>query len=101
MCGDAGLLAVSFGPSYTYVLLRLVYGQKWSDTEAPKALAYYCGYITLLALNGCTEAYVNAVANPRYPALPCHQQLLHQEWLQRWAAGTAEVMQSMASLLHL
>ena len=62
----AGLLAVSFGPSYTYVLLRLVYGQKWSHTEAPKALAYYCAYITLLALNGCTEAYVNAVADPRY-----------------------------------
>ncbi|KAL3135804.1 hypothetical protein ABBQ32_007366 [Trebouxia sp. C0010 RCD-2024] len=63
--GLVGLLAVSFGPSYTYVLLRLVYGQKWSDTEAPRALAYYCGYITLLALNGCTEAYVNAVADPR------------------------------------
>ena len=62
----AGLLAMSFGPSYTYVLIRLVYGQKWSDTEAPRALAYYCGYITLLALNGCTEAYVNAVADPRY-----------------------------------
>ncbi|KAL3161254.1 hypothetical protein ABBQ38_009618 [Trebouxia sp. C0009 RCD-2024] len=63
--GLVGLLAVSFGPSYTYVLLRLVYGQKWSDTEAPRALAYYCAYITLLALNGCTEAYVNAVADPR------------------------------------
>ncbi len=61
----AGLLAAAFGPSYTYVLLRLVYGQKWSSTEAPAALAYYCGYITLLALNGCTEAYVNAVADTR------------------------------------
>ena len=65
VCIIVGLLAVSFGPSYTYVLLRLVYGHKWSDTEAPNALAYYCGYITLLALNGCTEAYVNAVADPR------------------------------------
>ncbi len=60
-----GLLAAAFGPSYTYVLLRLVYGQKWSSTEAPAALACYCGYITLLALNGCTEAYVNAVADAR------------------------------------
>lgn len=65
MLCNAGLLAVSFGPCYTYVLLRLVYGQKWSNTEAPKALAYYCAYITLLALNGCTEAYVNAVADTR------------------------------------
>ncbi len=60
-----GLLAAAFGPNYTYVLLRLVYGQKWSNTEAPAALACYCGYITLLALNGCTEAYVNAVADTR------------------------------------
>ncbi len=42
-----------------------MYGQKWSSTEAPAALACYCGYITLLALNGCTEAYVNAVADAR------------------------------------
>ena len=60
-----GLLALAFGPSYSYVLLRLVYGQRWSDTEAPSALSYYCGYITLLALNGCTEAYVNATADTR------------------------------------
>ena len=73
----AGLLAVAFGPSYTYVLLRLLYGPKWSATEAPAALAYYCAYITLLALNGCTEAYVNAVADarsehPLNPIVSCH-----------------------------
>lgn len=56
---------MAFGPSYSYVLLRLVYGQRWSDTEAPTALSYYCTYITLLALNGCTEAYVNATADTR------------------------------------
>lgn len=72
----AGLLAMAFGPSYTYVLLRLLYGPKWSSTEAPAALAYYCGYITLLALNGCTEAYVNAVADarsehPLHPIMSC------------------------------
>lgn len=63
--GLIGLLAAAFGPSYTYVLLRLMYGQEWSSTEAPAALACYCGYISLLALNGCTEAYVNAVADAR------------------------------------
>lgn len=66
-----GLLAAAFGPSYTYVLLRLMYGQKWSSTEAPAALACYCGYICLLAVNGCTEAYVNAVADTRSD---------HHEW---------------------
>ena len=60
------MLALAFGPSYSYVLLRMVYGQRWSNTEAPAALSYYCGYITLLALNGCTEAYVNATADSRW-----------------------------------
>lgn len=47
-----GLLALAFGPSYSYTLLRLVYGLKWSETEAPTVLAAYCAYILLLALNG-------------------------------------------------
>ena len=69
----AGLLAVAFGPAYTYMLLRLVYGQRWSETEAPKALAVYCLYILLLAVNGILEAFVHAVANSRcaYRALLC------------------------------
>mgnify|MGYP006290703823 CR=1 FL=1 len=47
-----GLLAVAFGPAYSYTALRLVYGLKWSETEAPRVLAVYCAYILLLALNG-------------------------------------------------
>lgn len=93
---SVGLLAVSFGPSYTYVLLRLVYGQKWSDTEAPKALAYYCGYITLLALNGCTEAYVNAVADPRYLPLSIPQ----QSAVPGVVARTVKVLQCPASFTY-
>ena len=70
----AGLLAVAFGPAYTYMLLRVVYGQQWSETEAPRALAVYCLYILLLAVNGILEAFVHAVADSRcahsLPALP-------------------------------
>lgn len=70
----AGLLAVAFGPAYTYMLLRVVYGQRWSETEAPRALAVYCLYILLLAVNGILEAFVHAVADSRcacyLPALP-------------------------------
>ena len=61
----AGLMAVAFGPPYTYMLLRLVYGQRWSETEAPRALAVYCLYILLMAVNGILEAFVHAVANSR------------------------------------
>ncbi len=50
-----GLLAAAFGPSYSYVLLRLVYGTRWSETEAPAVLAAHSVYVLLLALNGgCT-----------------------------------------------
>ncbi|KNA09795.1 hypothetical protein SOVF_150180 [Spinacia oleracea] len=60
-----GLIFVSFGPSYSYSLLRLLYGQKWSDGEASTALRYYCLYITFLALNGTSEAFLHAVADEK------------------------------------
>ena len=52
-----------------------MYSQKWSNTEAPTALAYYCAYITLLALNGCTEAYVNATADAGYDSATVRQHI--------------------------
>ncbi|RWW82324.1 hypothetical protein BHE74_00009232 [Ensete ventricosum] len=47
-----GLVVLAFGPSYSYTLVRLLYGRKWSDGEAPAALRYYCFYVTTLAMNG-------------------------------------------------
>ncbi len=64
-CTFAGLVATAFGPSYAYLLLRLLYGRLWSDTEAPAALGWYCPYIALLAVNGITEAYLHATAQGR------------------------------------
>ena len=59
-----GLLFACFGPAYAGLLLRLLYGERWGEaTEAPAALAWYCGYVLLLALNGVTEAFVHAVAD--------------------------------------
>ncbi|PON53141.1 RFT [Trema orientale] len=57
-----GLVFMAFGPSYSYSLIRLLYGQKWSDGEASKALQYYCLYIIVLAMNGTSEAFLHAVA---------------------------------------
>ncbi|KAG6553131.1 hypothetical protein Mapa_005190 [Marchantia paleacea] len=60
-----GLLFVVFGPSYAYVLLRLLYGRRWSDTEASNALGCYCLYIMTLSLNGTTEAFLHAVVTKK------------------------------------
>ncbi|KAI4323828.1 hypothetical protein L6164_023405 [Bauhinia variegata] len=57
-----GLVFVAFGPSYSYSLIRLLYGEKWSDGEASNALKYYCIYIIVLAMNGTSEAFLHAVA---------------------------------------
>ncbi|KAL4347048.1 hypothetical protein GQ457_17G019160 [Hibiscus cannabinus] len=57
-----GLIFLAFGPSYSYCLIRLLYGQKWSDGEASTALRYYCVYIIVLAMNGTSEAFLHAVA---------------------------------------
>ncbi|GMY07836.1 protein RFT1 homolog [Fagus crenata] len=58
-----GLVFMAFGPSYSYSLIRLLYGQKWSDGEASTALRYFCVYIIVLAMNGTSEAFLHAVAN--------------------------------------
>jgi oligosaccharide translocation protein RFT1 len=42
-----------------------VYSQRWSETDAPRALGAYCFYILLLAVNGILEAFVHAVAKSR------------------------------------
>eukprot|EP01018_Ginkgo_biloba_P039013 Gb_11883 [translate_table: standard] len=48
---DKGLIFLTFGPSYSYILIRLLYGKKWSDGEASIALGYYCLYVMVLAIN--------------------------------------------------
>ncbi|XP_072150501.1 uncharacterized protein [Setaria viridis] len=58
-----GLVIISFGPSYSYTLLKLLYGDRHSDREAPVILRYYCFYIISLAMNGTSEAFLHAVAN--------------------------------------
>ncbi|KAG2427588.1 hypothetical protein HXX76_012242 [Chlamydomonas incerta] len=60
-----GLAAAAFGPAYAYTLLRLVYGTRWSETEAPAVLAAYSVYVLLLSLNGIGEAFVHAVLDAR------------------------------------
>uniref|UniRef100_A0A0E0EBA4 Protein RFT1 homolog n=1 Tax=Oryza meridionalis TaxID=40149 RepID=A0A0E0EBA4_9ORYZ len=59
----SGLVVISFGPSYSYTLLKLLYGARYSDGDATVILRYYCFYIICLAMNGTSEAFLHAVAN--------------------------------------
>lgn len=74
----AGGVAAAFGPAYAYLALRLAYGQRWSETGAPAALALYSSYVGLLAVNGILEAFQHAVATPA--------QLVHSN---AWLIGCA------------
>lgn len=60
-----GLLFVSFGPPYSYALLALLYGSRWSGGETPVTLSYYCGLIMALAVNGITESFLHSVGSER------------------------------------
>uniref|UniRef100_A0A7S2RDF7 Protein RFT1 homolog n=2 Tax=Mucochytrium quahogii TaxID=96639 RepID=A0A7S2RDF7_9STRA len=61
-----GLTFVTFGPSYSHLLLHLLYGNKWSNqTDAPRALGVYCVYVLIIAVNGITEAFVHAIGDKK------------------------------------
>eukprot|EP00948_MAST-09A_sp_MAST-9A-sp1_P003435 g3435.t1 len=60
-----GLVFLIFGPCYCHLLIRLLYGSQWSDhSDAPSLLQTYCVYVMFIAMNGITEAFVQAVASP-------------------------------------
>ena len=58
-----GLLFACFGSQYTHMLLRILYGETWSETSAPSTLSWYCVYVLFMALNGITEAFVHGIAD--------------------------------------
>jgi len=60
-----GLLFLTFGPPYSYSLITLLYGAKWSETAAASVLAHYCAYVSVMALNGVSEAFLFAVVQPQ------------------------------------
>lgn len=53
---------VCFGPAYSHFAIDFLYTSKYSETEAPRVLAWYCVYILLVAVNGTTEGFVHSVA---------------------------------------
>jgi oligosaccharide translocation protein RFT1 len=59
-----GLLFISFGPPFSFLLLHILYTSKYSFSAAP-ALGWYSLYIFFVGVNGVTEAFVHSVANQK------------------------------------
>lgn len=47
-----GAVFTAFGPWYTDVLVRIIGGERWSETSAAKVLAWFCVYIPIMGVNG-------------------------------------------------
>lgn len=60
------LIFVFLAPSFTTPLLHLLLGSKWSRTSAVPILRAYAYSLPFMGLNGITEAFFQAVANPRW-----------------------------------
>eukprot|EP01039_Chlorochromonas_danica_P010758 gene10758-11957_t len=59
-----GSLIVLFGPPYLPLLLRRVLPGAWLTTQdhLNRLLSFYCVYLSTLAVNGVTEAFVQSVS---------------------------------------
>lgn len=56
------LLYIALCPAYITFLIHLVYGSKWSSTDAPNLVAFYGLYLLLMGINGLIESLRDAVA---------------------------------------
>ena len=61
----AGLAVAALGGSYASLVLRVIYGERWSSTpDAVASLRAYCVLIAALAFNGTAEAVAFAGMSP-------------------------------------
>ena len=58
-----GFIFATIASNYTYVLLSMLAGRRWSENiiEASNALSAFCFYILTMSLNGMTEAFVYGI----------------------------------------
>ena len=59
-----GAFIVALGPPMSFFVLDLIYGSRMSESSAPDILKVYCLYVSLLGLNGITEAFVRSAITP-------------------------------------
>jgi len=63
-----GLVCAAFGPAYSFLVLDLLYGSKWSQngggpsqlSSPPRTLAVYSFFLCITAINGSTEAFLQS-----------------------------------------
>jgi len=101
--GGVGWLGLCFGPSFSGVVVRVLYGEAWAVGEAPTALGAYCVLLFVLALNGILDAYFNAAAPPqwlskmRYIAIASSAVLVASAFLLQGAGSIALVWANSAA----
>lgn len=62
---QAGLFCACVGPSFAYLVLRVLYGAHWAAApDAATTLGSFALLLPLLAVNGVSEAYSAAVMTP-------------------------------------
>jgi oligosaccharide translocation protein RFT1 len=57
-----GAILPIIGPSYTRLLVHIVFGKKWQSEETVRTLSAFCFYLYALGINGVSEAFVHSVA---------------------------------------
>eukprot|EP00727_Mastigamoeba_balamuthi_P006950 m51a1_g2876 putative protein rft1 homolog (517) ;mRNA; r:382949-385095 len=55
-----GLCFACFGPPNSWLAVHIIYSSKYSDSEAPLILSWFCLYILLVAVNGTAESFVRS-----------------------------------------
>lgn len=60
-----GLCFATFGPNFSYLLLHIIYGEKYSSTSAPIELSWMCFYLLLIGINGILEAFSQSSGDSR------------------------------------
>lgn len=60
-----GLTLASFGANYSYLVLHLLYGEKYSSLSTPIELSWYCWYLFIIGINGTTEAYSHSISSAK------------------------------------
>lgn len=58
-----GLFFLTFGFHYTSIVIYLLYGERYMQTDIPDLLSWYCIYLFFLAPNGVTDIYAFSLRN--------------------------------------
>jgi len=64
--GGVGWLGCCFGPSFSETAVRILYGQEWAASEAPRVLEAYCVFLFFASLNGILEAFMYSQCSPEW-----------------------------------